>query len=628
MVTFYDKYLDSTGTPVLFVSDSSGSIYVALKPAPAVPLKPGELVEITGVSGPGLFAPIVDHAQAQVIGTTHLPLTAPRVILSDMLSGNFEGQWVEVEGLVHAVRESGTHIILDLSLRDGTTTAITARQPGVDYTQLIDSGIVLRGLASPNFNRQSQVTGAHMLFPDLSSVKVVQAGAADPFKLPVEPIADLLRFDPSRTFVHRVHLRGAATLLWPGRMICIQEGNTGLCAKTQQTSPLQQGQLVDVVGFPLIGAFTPTLVEAIYRPQSGFQPVTAVAVTAKQALDGERDATLVTVQGRIIDENRNGGDPMLTVSSDDSVFTAKLPRQFLPNGTTPLAVGTLVRLTGICSVESGGTTLGTGEGFSIPKSFSILQRSRDDVTIVQRPSWWNAEHSLRALGLALALIVLALSVIVFLRRRVTQQTATIRAQLAETQGLREAAEFQAAHDSLTGLYNRKAIFDMLRHEVSLATRAGTTTGVIMLDLDHFKHINDTYGHAAGDDVLKETVRRILPAVRSTDWVGRYGGEEFLIVLPQCDREQVQLCAERIRCAICNGSIMAQGARLMVSASLGATVARFPLDSEQDAVSTADLALYEAKNKGRNRVVFHEVNARQPHKQRNPLSKAACLVPER
>jgi diguanylate cyclase (GGDEF)-like protein len=616
VVTFYDEYLDSTGTPVLFVSDASGSIYVALNSKPVVPPRPGQFVEITGVTGAGLFAPIVDHGRVTILGTAPLPRNSPRVVLADMVNGRYEGQWVEVEGLVQAVRDSGTHVVLDLLLRDGTTTAITARAPGVDYAYLIDSEIILHGHASPNFNKQKQVTGAHLLFPNLSTVRVVQPGAPDPFNLPIGHISDLLRFDPDRTFQHRVHLRGNLTLLWPGKLLCIQDASQGLCANTQQTAPLPLGERIDVTGFPQIGPFTPTLEYADYRQAGSGYPAAALPITASQALQGDHDAQLVTIQGRIIDDNRNGTDRILTLSSGGSIFTVNVPAPASPVNRpvlmSPLLENrTLVRVTGICSVQSGGTNLGTGEGFSIPKSFIVLARSEADIKIIERPSWWNARHSLALLIGVLLVTVFALCGVVFLRRRVKQQAATIRAQLAETHALKEAAEFQATHDSLTGLYNRKAIFDLLQREAALASRSGTPTGIIMLDLDHFKRINDTYGHAAGDDVIREAVRRILPVLRSTDWVGRYGGEEFLVVLPLTAATAVRACADRVRSAICDGPISAQGTPILVTASLGATVATFPFHSTHEAVTAADIALYEAKNNGRNRVAFRNPDHPSP-----------------
>jgi two-component system, cell cycle response regulator len=122
----------------------------------------------------------------------------------------------------------------------------------------------------------------------------------------------------------------------------------------------------------------------------------------------------------------------------------------------------------------------------------------------------------------------------------------------------------------------------------------------MLDLDHFKRINDTYGHLTGDVVLKGTAQRISQVVRSYDFVGRYGGEEFLVLLPGCDKEQAQQSGERIRLAVSASPILAASSEISVSVSVGATATAG--GAETEVLAIADSALYEAKGTGRNRTV--------------------------
>ena len=166
---------------------------------------------------------------------------------------------------------------------------------------------------------------------------------------------------------------------------------------------------------------------------------------------------------------------------------------------------------------------------------------------------------------------------------------------------REELRLQATHDGLTGTWNRNAILDLLHREYELAARTGSTIGIIMLDVDHFKQVNDTYGHLAGDHVLVEAARRMQEAVRSYDLVGRYGGEEFLVVSPDCDREQIQICAERIRSAMAEQPVLALDSRIAITVSAGTAVLVPRLNSEKDALAAADTALYRAKSGGRNQV---------------------------
>jgi two-component system, cell cycle response regulator len=169
----------------------------------------------------------------------------------------------------------------------------------------------------------------------------------------------------------------------------------------------------------------------------------------------------------------------------------------------------------------------------------------------------------------------------------------------------EQLRFQATHDGLTGSWNRSEILEMLRRELERGARSNTTTGILMLDIDHFKAINDTYGHLTGDAVLREVTQRISQAVRSYDSVGRYGGEEFVIVLPGCNREQVDQGAERVRAAVDGGPVRVNESQIAVTVSIGAAVTTHGAISEKEMLAAADLALYRAKEIGRNRTVVSD-----------------------
>jgi len=165
-------------------------------------------------------------------------------------------------------------------------------------------------------------------------------------------------------------------------------------------------------------------------------------------------------------------------------------------------------------------------------------------------------------------------------------------------------QFAAAHDPLTGLWNRGAILDLLKREVSRRQRTGDALGVIMADVDYFKKINDTHGHLVGDAVLQEVTRRLAVGIRPYDAVGRYGGEEFLVVFPGCSAENLVVGAERLRRCIADSPVETAAGQLPVTLSLGLASAeqgeKETLDCETF-LRTADEALYAAKARGRNRV---------------------------
>ena len=143
---------------------------------------------------------------------------------------------------------------------------------------------------------------------------------------------------------------------------------------------------------------------------------------------------------------------------------------------------------------------------------------------------------------------------------------------AELLSAREALREQATRDSLTRLWNRSSIFDILCRELARAQRERTPVGVVIVDLDHFKSINDNYGHFAGDAVLCEAARRMQNGIRQYDSIGRYGGEEFLILLPGCDEEASYAQAERLRKQLAQIQMSLQESSVRVSASFGVTTA--------------------------------------------------------
>lgn len=175
--------------------------------------------------------------------------------------------------------------------------------------------------------------------------------------------------------------------------------------------------------------------------------------------------------------------------------------------------------------------------------------------------------------------------------------------------LHRLVERQAMVDSLTGLANRRSLEETLRSELARAARFGDSVSVVLADLDKFKGVNDRYGHAAGDEVLKAFAEALRQTVRESDVAGRWGGEEFALVLSGTDAEGGARFAERARAMIENTGVeMPDGSKLHVTASFG--VASFPESRGlRELLDAADAALYEAKREGRNRVVVAPESAR-------------------
>jgi two-component system cell cycle response regulator len=181
------------------------------------------------------------------------------------------------------------------------------------------------------------------------------------------------------------------------------------------------------------------------------------------------------------------------------------------------------------------------------------------------------------------------------RLLVAQRIISFQEQLIAT---REELRVQATHDFLTQLLNRAGIMDALEQELNRSDRNQGVFSVILADIDHFKQINDTYGHAAGDQVLREVAARMKASLRSYDVAGRYGGEEFLVIVPDCDEAAALRVAEKMRKSVCSTPIQILGTDRTTSISLGVSTRSEPTSADA-LLSAADTALYQAKSFGRN-----------------------------
>ena len=184
------------------------------------------------------------------------------------------------------------------------------------------------------------------------------------------------------------------------------------------------------------------------------------------------------------------------------------------------------------------------------------------------------------------------------RLRVGLRMLELEGSLVEA---REHLQFKASHDGLTSLWNRGAIIELLERELSRARRESSSVGILLADVDHFKKINDTWGHLVGDEVLRAVTGRLKAEVRTYDAVGRYGGEEFLILLPGCDRTKLEMKAEQLRRTADRSPIETSAGPVPVTISIGGIASAECAQCElKKLLRATDTALYRAKLAGRNR----------------------------
>jgi diguanylate cyclase (GGDEF)-like protein len=182
---------------------------------------------------------------------------------------------------------------------------------------------------------------------------------------------------------------------------------------------------------------------------------------------------------------------------------------------------------------------------------------------------------------------------------------------------REELRFKATHDALTGIPNRATALEAISHERSRQVRDTSSFGIVLIDIDHFKRVNDSYGHLVGDAVLKSVAQLIVGCVRPYDTVGRYGGEEFLVVVPLSDASGTMSLAERVRRRIESTSVSSDSGPIHVTISCGVAICSGETSIEvQSLLYLADEALYRAKAGGRNRCELAAVDAVLPQSVRS------------
>jgi len=215
-----------------------------------------------------------------------------------------------------------------------------------------------------------------------------------------------------------------------------------------------------------------------------------------------------------------------------------------------------------------------------------------------RPHAFSSEHTglFREIAGQLSLIVE--------KSLLIEDLAAANRKLLEAQ---EALQHQAAHDPLTTLWNRRGMVDVLGMELSRADREGSSLAVLVIDIDHFKQVNDVHGHAVGDEVLRETARRLQRGLRTTEVVGRWGGDEFIAVLRPCTLETAMRVAERSRVQVESLPILTRIGPIQLTVTVGAVVCPAGGAASPDRlIESADQALYRAKRAGRNRVEVEEL----------------------
>ncbi len=426
-----------------FVADSTGGIFVYCDDGQPTRARQGDRVRLEGVSDPGDFAPIIRARKVTLLGPGELP-PPHRPTQRQILSGSQDSQWVELVGIVHTFRpdpETGG-IILDVAGDGYRFDVIIETYTPADAVRLIDAEIRFRGACATTWNSKGQFAHAMLRITSGSDLQILRRGASDPFALPAQSVADLLRFRPDTDWAHRVRLHGTV-IHQAGSLVYLHDESDGIQVQTETAVSLNAGDVVDVVGFPARSPFAHAVIEnaVLRKVGSGPQPQPAALDLAGASAD-DFHGSLVRLTASLLSQEIADGVPRLFLQSGGILFSARFghdARPRLPN----LLPGSELELTGITLASL------TVDG---RREFELLLRTGDDLRVVSPPPWWNADRTRRVAGgiaLFLALALLALGGMMVAYRRLRRETA--ERQLVEASLARRTREYRTIFDAVPAM---------------------------------------------------------------------------------------------------------------------------------------------------------------------------------
>lgn len=436
VVTYYDPANSN-----LFIQDSTAGIWVDTANGPNPDLKVGDWVEVRGVAKWADFAPDLGSPHFRVLGRAPLP-AAPVASFSQLTATSNNSRLVQVDGVVLDVTKQTDQLRMTVEVDGGTVNAWIPHVPDPIPANLVDAKVRIQGVLGATFNKKNQLIGVRLNVPTLADVRVIEEGPKDPFAGPRQRISSLLGFQP-KVRPGRVRVQGIVTLQQLGHGLFIQDGSDGLYAESNQRTRLQIGDYVEVAGFPTVSqGLSPIMRDAIFRTLGKSAEISPQPVDALQVLHGEHDSQLVRIKGHLLHEADLGAEQVLTLEADSATFEVELRAQNRSQHLQPLPNGSLMEVTGVCSIEANvdGDPLG----------FRIYLRGPRDIAVLQTPPWWNVSRALTVLGVAILVGLLALIWVYVLRRRVSQQTRIIRLRLESEAALEQRLKYvvRATNDAI------------------------------------------------------------------------------------------------------------------------------------------------------------------------------------
>lgn len=421
VVTFVDEAWGNG-----FIQDGTNAIYFSHNQRG---LKPGQYVEVTGRTSPGAFAPDVHNCTVQILQASNLP-PVERLELAEVMNGNWDARWIQLEGVVQEFTQESGHLRLNLMAWTGPFSALVPNpdnQPLPD--NLLDARVSLQGACVTTVNPRQQLSSISLNVPSLDYLQILEPGMANRFAGKPVPINTIGQYAPGRKAGHQLQVAGVVTLILPGEGFYLQDTSAGLKVQTLGTNAPSLNHQVEAAGFPLIGGDTPSLNHAIWRQLGSNSAIVPIATSARRILNqGTNNGMLVKLQATLLRDVAPESPPELLVQDDGIIFLARIKSPQLPAQHFTWNAGTVLSLTGVC-VSQDGT-----QGSS---SFELLLRQSYDIEVLRNPPWWNTRNALVVAGGLLAVILLGALWNLLLWHEVRRQSGIVADKLRQEAALEE-----------------------------------------------------------------------------------------------------------------------------------------------------------------------------------------------
>ena len=415
----------TTGLDAFMFADASASIYVASPPGRISGLKRGDLLEVRGLAARGDFAPIVVASGVTAQGTGAIPPPAP-VTFDQLATGRFDGQYVEISGIVRSSRQAAppdSRALAELSIGGGRL--VVNSQDGQAQSLPVDSEVRVTGVVFQQFSRTGQAIHPFLVVPYGVPIVITRP---PPAGVPLRRIDRLMAFSSEGAPGHRVRIRGVVTYHLPGRSLWLEGDGHGIRVLLNDSAAYAPGEAVEVAGFTVLGNYSPEMEDvSVLRLAFAAPPIAAVLKTSEEALG--HDGRLVTLEARMIEIMRVPQGVRLVLRDAARDFIDRL-RMDGKTPTPPWEIGSQVKISGICSVskvppsESPGTVA--------PRDFELILRSPGAIQIIEAPPWWTAERrAWLSAGIVVALVLVVIGVVWADRRRLRLSRVSRRQAEAE-----------------------------------------------------------------------------------------------------------------------------------------------------------------------------------------------------